>query len=285
MVYSKLKAAVALGMVVASCGLAKASTTKLQVATEGSLFNALQQAYGYAGSAVSFSGGGVVDMASLNTSAAVGTSADGTTVTFTSGSNVIRFTRISDTGANPLTNPVDLTSGLGSPDQVWTTPGAGDYRIETKVSFYSPLNLGYKSPVSGPGGAVTPIGSFTGATSALVTVPLGNPLAWTLTVPQTGNTWSSLQSDNTTDGGLDHMVTFKVSGTDLKSNTFINSAFVLAFEDLVSTSTDSDYQDLVAQFSAAGGVTGTPLPAAAWGGLSLMGALGGMGALRRRRRS
>lgn len=81
--------------------------------------------------------------------------------------------------------------------------------------------------------------------------------------------WSSRQSDNS-DGGLDHMVAWKIGGT---------GNFVLAWEDLVGLG-DIDYNDLVVEVS--GAAPATPEP----GTLLLigMGLVGiGVGARRRSR--
>ena len=79
--------------------------------------------------------------------------------------------------------------------------------------------------------------------------------------------WSSLQSDNS-DGGLDHMVTWRILGT---------GDYVVAFEDLTHLG-DRDYNDLVVQVHGAHPATPEP------GTLLLIGAgLVGIGVGARRR--
>jgi hypothetical protein len=55
----------------------------------------------------------------------------------------------------------------------------------------------------------------------------------------TGDVWSSLQSENTLDPSSDHMVTFAITGGDSKGH------FALAWEDLRLGASDRDYNDLV----------------------------------------
>ena len=55
----------------------------------------------------------------------------------------------------------------------------------------------------------------------------------------TGNLWSSLQSENTLDASNDHMVAFAITGGPSKGH------FALAWEDLALGASDRDYNDMV----------------------------------------
>jgi hypothetical protein len=96
-----------------------------------------------------------------------------------------------------------------------------------------------------------------------------------------------LYSDPARNGDGDHMITFRVSGSDA-NGVLINgglNAFVICFEDLPINSSDRDFNDMVVQVSQRlPGDTPpvVPLPAAAWSGLGMLGLLALKGVVQRK---
>lgn len=89
-----------------------------------------------------------------------------------------------------------------------------------------------------------------------------------------GDVLTSKNSDNR--DGLDHMVTFDITGSAITKPTK-----VLFFDDVISATSDRDFQDLVVQVVDENGSTApppvttvAPLPAAVWPGLMLLGGYG-----------
>ena len=153
----------------------------------------------------------------------------------------------------------DLTSGGGSVTALAKFAGfTQEFGIIPGSSGGTFMSLFTASadidPLGGPGPS-TPLPTTLTERFRFALDPSGAPL------------WSSRQSDNS-DGGLDHMVAWKILGT---------GNFVLAWEDLAGLG-DKDYNDLVVQVS--GAAPATPEP----GTLLLIGSgLVGMGAAARRR--
>jgi hypothetical protein len=109
------------------------------------------------------------------------------------------------------------------------------------------------------------------------------------------NTILALQSGGSTfaadaslnPGGADHLVSYAVKGHNSSASP---DAFLLFWEDTASNSSDHDYNDLVVEVSAAGGVGGgpanvlIPVPPAAWSGLIVMAGVSVAAGIKRLRR-
>jgi hypothetical protein len=153
-----------------------------------------------------------------------------------------------------------LTSGGGSVTAVAKFAGFnqqfGVLPGSSGGTFMSLFNLSTNiNPLTDPLGSSIPLPALAGP-FRFGNDPSGAPL------------WSSRQSDNP-DGGLDHMVAWRINST---------GNFVLAWEDLPGLG-DMDYNDLVVEVR--GAAPATPEP----GTLLLLGSgLVGMGAVARRRK-
>ena len=172
-------------------------------------------------------------------------------------------------------------------DQLWDNPGTIEATALAKYSSYSQA-FGYLPGDSG-GSFVelfsvtadgqqssTPI-SFTIATSGAIFRWADDPNG-AETAP---GFWSSFQDDN--GDGLDHMVTFQITGTAGHSGNTLG-AYVLAFEDLPGGG-DNDYNDLVVEVRMIAPPLTTAVPAP--GSLALLAValvLGGGSAWLSRRR-
>lgn len=115
----------------------------------------------------------------------------------------------------------------------------------------------------------------------------GAGLSNTLLALQSGG--STFTSDRTLNpNGADQLVSYTVK-TRNGANTASSSpdGFLLFWEDSASDASDYDYNDLVVQVNAADPGSANvliPLPAAAWSGLMLMGAVGAAAGIKRIRR-
>jgi hypothetical protein len=154
--------------------------------------------------------------------------------------------------------------GASITDQVWLNLNGGA-NIEAKYAGYT-QNLGYIAGTSGLSfapltGTVTGNG-FAGTLSGTLSTTLP-PVSSGLTnfrwADQTSGAplWSSMINDNS--DGLDHMVTFLITGGPSAGN------YVIAFDDQFRGG-DGDFQDLVVEVN---GVVPTPVP-----GAVLLGMLG-----------
>jgi hypothetical protein len=147
--------------------------------------------------------------------------------------------------------------GASITDQVWLNQNGGA-SIVTKYSGYT-HNLGYISgtsgssftPLTGPVTGNGSAGSLSGnLSSSLPTISSGlTNFRW---ADQTSGAplWTSMISNNT--DGLDHMVTFLITGGPSAGN------YVIAFDDQFRGG-DRDFQDLVVEVS---GVAPVPVPGA-----------------------
>jgi hypothetical protein len=143
--------------------------------------------------------------------------------------------------------------GAGITDQVWLNLNGGA-NVAAKYAGYT-QNLGY---VAGPSGS-----SFTSLLAGISANGYLSGLSGTLPPKSTGLTyfrwaddtsgaplWTSRISDNS--DGLDHMVTFLITGGPSAGN------YVIAFDDQLRGG-DRDFQDLVIEVDS---VVPTPVPAA-----------------------
>lgn len=171
----------------------------------------------------------------------------------------------------PLAEPggiLDTLYGLGNLqrvdddlDQVWF-PANGNASAIAKFAEYT-QELGY-IPRSNDGSFnnadFLPLFTVPGGTNGIGlggpsgVLNSGNvPFLWALD-PSKAPLWTSLESQNS--DGLDHMVTWLITGSDGKPNNSIGS-WVIAWEDLPGGG-DRDFNDLVVELS----VAPVPIPSA-----------------------
>jgi hypothetical protein len=138
-------------------------------------------------------------------------------------------------------------------DQIWN-PANGSATAQAKFADFD-QQFGYIPD----GGAFKPLFTVTGdglnlsGPSATLNEPDPVDFLWALQ-PSEGPLWTSLQSLN--DGGLDHMVTWRISGAREKTDNVIGN-YVIAWEDLPELG-DQDYNDLVVEVT----VAPVPIPGA-----------------------
>lgn len=142
-----------------------------------------------------------------------------------------------------------LGTGLVAEDELWVNTGSTSAVAQAKFAGFT-NTLGYFEGETGTTfiplltvagqcfGDCTQSASFT-TSSALFRFALSS---------SGGNTWSSRLSDNS-DGQADHMVTWQVMRTDDAHPTNPVGAYVIAWEDKPSGSSDNDYNDLVIEIS------------------------------------
>lgn len=187
-------------------------------------------------------------------------------VNYTNG--VITATRVNDNGGSG-TNDVLFGPGTAN-DQVWNG-GAISAKVDARYAGFTQA-FGYKTGTSGT--AYNSLFSVTGsglAVSGSATVDMNVLAGGTWRWARTGSdsrVFTSRDTDNV--DGLDHMVTYEITGySDLKT-------WLIGFEDNIAPNSDRDFNDLVVQVQA------VPTPAAIGMGLTTLAGLG-IAALRRKR--
>jgi hypothetical protein len=269
------KVGVALFALLSSAAISQAATTQISNNSgdvippsdqiTNNLENVIARAYGFT------SGYTIVDAGAETTA--------GGTFTVSQGGNSLTFTRVDDVGATAI----DGSSVVG--DQLFAGNG-GAFLFKALVSAHSPMTFGVADSAGSLGSqndllVGTGFNPGSGSPSGITSFASpSNPFTFYLKDGTAGTQFFSNNALNA--GGLDHMVTFQITGGSAGFSSVLG-AFVLGFED--GSLGDADFNDLVVQVSqTTGAVIPTPLPAAAWGGLSMIGGLGGLGILRRRRR-
>jgi len=273
MVSKRVGMAVALATVFGSAVAAHAGTAAIVwPGNDGvPLSVALETAYGASTEVTSGVAGNGPNSSGSGTNFYFNNNAAGSTLTLTAGAgNTLTFTRLDDTVA-----------------QMWVGNSVSGFLV-TKVSGNNPESFGVANVADS---VTTPLISvttpFPGGTP---TPPAGTPFA----ASTPSNPFVFYFQDgvdpanftNTLVGGINNYIaTFVLSGTGTYASD--TGSYVLAYDDPGFPAGDKDYDfnDLVVQVSPGVGTLPTPLPAAVWGGLSLMGGLGGLGAIKRRRRS
>ena len=172
----------------------------------------------------------------------------------------------------------NLTRASDAGDGVWQYLGNASATVKGKYAGYSEV-FGF---IPGTGGGsfvplftVTGNGLLSGPSASLALALTGHDFRFAIDPNGSSaapGVWSSLESDN--GDGLDHMVTFRITGNDGHPENEIG-AWVIAFEDLPLGSSDRDYNDLIIEVR--GVADAVPAPATALllaGGLAALAALG-----------
>ncbi len=179
--------------------------------------------------------------------------------------------RIDDTLAGGSLNSV--TGGPGSAsDQVWS----GGVISATAKARFAKFSQAFGYLAGSTGSTFSSLFNVSGS---------GFDAAGSATVDLSGKTFrwardgeSGLRSSQNADNsdGLDHLVTYKITGA--KDN---RSTWMLMWEDRAGAGADRDFNDLAIEVKASGGtpppVTSIPLPPAVWSALGMMafGMIGG----------
>ncbi len=157
---------------------------------------------------------------------------------------------------------------IGGNDSLWS--GAGSATFEVKLAAFN-NSMGFADAAGNNKTFILNKDSI----GAQVFVPSFDPFTFYLDTPgYVGDTWYSKKSLNS-DGGLDHLLTFRNKADPLE--------FLLFWEDLPLTGPDQDFNDFVVRVNlTSGGPQNVPEPASL--GLIGLGLLG-LGLARRRRNS
>lgn len=181
--------------------------------------------------------------------------------------------RLADRGAP---TPTNLTSGVAAGDSFWTATSG--VQLVAKAKFAADNSIfGWIDDSQGSGGAFQSIFNTSSLNTPATIIANGN-FRWALKDLSVNRTYTSNPSDNEGSGSwcgqfFDQLVTYKITRCDNNGSV---CEYVLFWEDRIKgLNADYDYNDAVIVVEACA------IPSPAAGGLA---ALGGLMALRRRRR-
>ena len=200
-------------------------------------------------------------------------------------------------GGNFIANGLSFSNGTITAERIADTGTshdqlfkAGTFDVETAASFAaSDQSFGYFA--GNTGGSFTKLfdvsGKGYGATGTVSNVSVGGS---ELRFARSGSTGTQTSQDSDNFDLRDHLISYKITGL----NNNASDVFLLFWEDLnvgrnlLPGKAATNYNDLVVQVSYTGtssdnGAVAIPLPNASYAGFAMLGAIGGVGLLRRRK--